>query len=389
MNTNASKNSTNARRPAAKTLAAPAASRPTGAKASKMANGKTTQKTAAPQKTPAKRRSLPLIEIIVLILLLKIGAGAYYVLKSPTESVENATAAVSAIKNLPDKVFALVGLGAAPSGDPEASKTPAATMSDYIAAAADAVSPAAAHAVPVQAAAVSQNAIAAGAFMVLGSQAASGDVARTGTPSIPLPPGSDDLLIPAAQLPPPPLPSVGNNQPAGGQGSAGLSGENVPSPAGLRSREQELAQKEAVLSSKEEALTTLEGELNRRLSAMETSRSEIESMTQRNEEILAEQKALREQQQQEDQTQRDARIEHLVIAYKGMKAEQAGALINSMEDDVAVAILSAMPGRNAGLILANVNPEKAARLTKAISERRIDPNLLTADAPAEGMQAQP
>ncbi len=119
---------------------------------------------------------------------------------------------------------------------------------------------------------------------------------------------------------------------------------------------------------------------------METSRSEIQTMTQRNEAILAEQKALREQQQKDDETQRDARIEHLVIAYKGMKAEQAGSLINSMEDDVAVDILSAMPGRNAGLILANVNPEKAARLTKAISEKRIDPNLLLADAPAAGTE---
>ena len=54
--------------------------------------------------------------------------------------------------------------------------------------------------------------------------------------------------------------------------------------------------------------------------------------------------------------------------------------MNNLEDDVAVEILSAMPGRNAGQILANVNPEKAARLTKAISERK---------PPAEATKGRP
>jgi flagellar motility protein MotE (MotC chaperone) len=39
-----------------------------------------------------------------------------------------------------------------------------------------------------------------------------------------------------------------------------------------------------------------------------------------------------------------------------------------------------MPGRNAGLILGMVAPEKAARLVKAISEQRIDPRVLLENA---------
>lgn len=361
--------------------------------AARPANAKVAPKPASGPKKAAqkKKRGLPLIEIIVFILLVKIGAGAYYILKTPDGGTSGATA-ISTLSTLPDKVFLLMGLGSQDA--PEEANSAKATVGEYIAAAAEAVSPSAAHAATpaataistAPAAAVTQNAMASGAFMVLGAQAASGSAADTGIPpmpqsSIPLPPGSDDLLTPAAQLPPTPLPSLGTQATEGSP--AGLSGENVPAPAQLRSREQELAQKEAALASKEEALSTLEGELNRRLDAMETSRAEIQTMTQRNEAILAEQKALREQQQKEDATQRDARIEHLVTAYKGMKAEQAGMLINSMEDDVAVEILSAMPGRNAGLILAMVNPEKAARLTKAISEKRIDPNLLLADAPQD------
>ncbi|UQZ89315.1 hypothetical protein C4J81_08945 [Deltaproteobacteria bacterium Smac51] len=392
------------RRPAAQTQAAPAARRQAavparpgpGAVTAPPQAAKAAPKSAAPKKsTPKKKKGLPLIEIIVLVLLIKIGAGAYYILKSPDEgAAEGAPAAVSALKALPNKVFALIGLNSGEGGSDPSAKNP--SMEDYIAAAASAVSPsvaqastpAASLAAAAPASAVAQNAIAAGALMVVGAQSASGDVARTGSPptpptSIPLPPGGDDLLSPAAQLPPSPLPTLNVPQTDGGTAASGLAGENVPAPAQLRSREQELAQKEAMLASKEEALKTLELELNRRLEAMETTRADIQTMTQRNEAILAEQKALREQQKKDDEMLRDARIEHLVIAYKGMKAEQAGNLINSMEDDVAVAILSAMPGRNAGLILANVIPEKAARLTKAISEKRIDPNLLLADTPTE------
>ncbi len=299
------------------------------------AKTKASAKAAPPQKAASsKKRGLPLVEIAVFVLLLKIGAGAYYVLKTPGEekalAPEAQAAVVSSLKNLPGELLSMLGL----NSGADVAAAPQTTMEDYLAAAAEALSPAAAQALPLPpASAVSQNAIAAGAFMVIGSQAAANDVARSGTPSIPLPPGSDDLLIPAAQLPPPPLPTLARPESAdGGQGqaSAGLSGENVPSPAGLRSREQELAQKEALLASREEALNTLERELNRRLETMETNRSEIQSMTQRNEDILAEQKALREQQQKDDQVQRDARIEHLVIAYRGMKPEQAGMLINSM-----------------------------------------------------------
>jgi flagellar motility protein MotE (MotC chaperone) len=41
-----------------------------------------------------------------------------------------------------------------------------------------------------------------------------------------------------------------------------------------------------------------------------------------------------------------------------------------------MAILSSMPGSNAGKILAMVNPDKAARLVKGISDQRIDPRVL-------------
>jgi flagellar motility protein MotE (MotC chaperone) len=116
--------------------------------------------------------------------------------------------------------------------------------------------------------------------------------------------------------------------------------------------------------------------VNLRLQQAEKAEANINEIVEKNNAILAEQKNLREEQQKNDAALKSARVEHLVAAFKGMKPEQAGTLINSMDDQVAVAILSAMPGSNAGKILAMVNPDKAARLIKAISEQRVDPKVL-------------
>jgi flagellar motility protein MotE (MotC chaperone) len=141
-------------------------------------------------------------------------------------------------------------------------------------------------------------------------------------------------------------------------------------------KEFELNRRKSQLDTREEAIKNLEADIDIKMQAMEKSKVELNELIARNQAILEEQKALKEQQQQQEQALKDARIEHLVAAFKGMKPEQAGALIDSMDDAVAVAILSAMPGSNAGKILAMVTPDKAARLVKSISEQRIDPKVL-------------
>jgi flagellar motility protein MotE (MotC chaperone) len=149
----------------------------------------------------------------------------------------------------------------------------------------------------------------------------------------------------------------------------------------LSRREFELNRREAQLNAREEALKSLEADVNAKLAASERSKGELTTLIARNQAILDEQKAVREQQRKEDEELKDARIQHLVAAFKGMKPEQAGTLISSMDDMVAVSILSAMPGSNAGKILAMVTPDKAARLVKSISEQRIDPKAILEAAP--------
>ena len=311
---------------------------------------------------PAKRRrGWPILEAALVLVLIKMAAGSFYIWHRPEKADRESLA-------LPSSAH-LSGLTDLPSG-PFTVPAPEAARPDYLGVALKAAQPAQAQAAPAPVAA-GISALSAGALMVVGNQSGAGQAAR----GIPLPPGEEELLRPVTQPPQAALPRSGGS--ANPPGSA--PGADFESLRSIREREQELARREALLANKAGALGALEAELNTRFQDAEKVKREIEAMLQRNTAILTEQKALAEQQQKEEEAMKDIRLEHLVAAYSGMKPEQAGILVNSMDDDVAVAILSAMPGGKAGRILAMVNPDKAARLTKAISEKRIDPNLLLAE----------
>ena len=146
--------------------------------------------------------------------------------------------------------------------------------------------------------------------------------------------------------------------PAGKEPSAAMTRQYRTMLDTLEAREKELDRRERRLKERESALKALEKQITARMAEIEATRKKLDALVSKQEKLVKEQKILK-----------DKRIEHLVSAYKGMRPEKAGALVNNLDDDVAVVILSAMPGRAAGQILAYVNPQKAARLTRAISKR--------------------
>lgn len=358
---------------------------------------------ASPAAPARKRKSWPILEVVLTLLLIKIMVGGLYLVFRPAEgpNEKDIAAAVADLtagsEAAPAPVAPSAPVAAPAPVTPPAAPVPASptpvvaeaapaalparassVVDDYLAV----VSPSVAEAqVPLSVPASSLSAVSAGALMVIG-QAATGSVAG-GSDAIPLPPGADDLLAPTAPRSASPAPAPAA-QPAAAPAAAPLATAPMDDAeqARLRARERDLARREALLNTRSDALSSLETELNNRLAAIEASRSEMEGLISRNQAILDEQKALREQQQKDDAVLKDARIQHLVTALGGMKPEQAGTLVTNLDDDVAVAVMSAMSGRKAGLILAFVEPVKAARLVKAISEMRIDPNLLAEDAAA-------
>lgn len=132
----------------------------------------------------------------------------------------------------------------------------------------------------------------------------------------------------------------------------------------LEGKDINLKEKEQRLKEEEEALQVLKDEHKVRLAEVNNKLAELTAQKKFLTGLIAEYKQLIEQQK----TLEDARITHLVKAYSGMRAENAAKLVNSLDENVAVRILGAMSGRAAGQIMSFVLPDKAALLTKMLSE---------------------
>nr|WP_116304781.1 hypothetical protein [Nitratidesulfovibrio sp. HK-II]GBO94993.1 flagellar protein FlbB [Nitratidesulfovibrio sp. HK-II] len=71
------------------------------------------------------------------------------------------------------------------------------------------------------------------------------------------------------------------------------------------------------------------------------------------------------------QGMKDEKLRHLVDVYTNMKAKQAAAVLETLDEKIAVRILAGMRGRQAGEILTFVQAEKAAKLSEALTRMQL------------------
>ncbi len=110
-----------------------------------------------------------------------------------------------------------------------------------------------------------------------------------------------------------------------------------------------LKEREEALAAKERSLQGLERSLDDKLTELKTLEKKLKAM-------IAEADVLK-----------DEKVRHLVDVYANMKAKQAAAVLETLEDPLAVKILAGMKGRTAGEILSNVKADRAAKLTEALT----------------------
>ncbi len=137
---------------------------------------------------------------------------------------------------------------------------------------------------------------------------------------------------------------------AAGTGNEPLDGMGGQADAMLRDA---LERRAADLDRREAELMRLEQALNEKILNMQAMEARIETMLR------------------EAQTQRDEKMRHLVDVYSNMKAQQAAAVLETLDERTAVQILAGMRGRQAGDILTYVRPEKAARLSEMLTRMQI------------------
>lgn len=146
----------------------------------------------------------------------------------------------------------------------------------------------------------------------------------------------------AAESAPPPIPAppVTNAEPA------------QPLVGDLMNREA-LQRKQEELSRREQELRQLQQQVDTRLEELKTLESKLQAMIK------------------EAQGMKDDKFRHLVDVYTNMKAKQAAAVLETLDERIAVKILAGMRGRQAGEILTFVDAKKAARLSEALTRMQL------------------
>lgn len=93
-------------------------------------------------------------------------------------------------------------------------------------------------------------------------------------------------------------------------------------------RRQQLAEKEAALAAKELELKKLSAKLDAQIKALEDSKKRLD------ESLKSQSDALKKKQ--------DEKIQKMVKLFKAMKSEQAGKMIDTLNEDLALSLLSRM-----------------------------------------------
>lgn len=114
-----------------------------------------------------------------------------------------------------------------------------------------------------------------------------------------------------------------------------------------------LARRQEDLARKEQELRILESDLTDRLEKMHMLENRLATMLRDAEET------------------NDNKFRHLVDVVSNMKARQAAAVLEALDQKVAVRILAQMRGRQAGEVLTFVRPEVAAQLSESLARMQL------------------
>jgi flagellar motility protein MotE (MotC chaperone) len=112
-------------------------------------------------------------------------------------------------------------------------------------------------------------------------------------------------------------------------------------------RRQQLADKEAALAAKEQELKKMSARLDAQLKALEESKKQMDES--RKAQTSAQKKA------------KDEKISKMVKLFKTLKGEQAGKLIDSMQEDLAMGLLSRMDTKSVAKLAPYINQPRVLK----------------------------
>lgn len=125
----------------------------------------------------------------------------------------------------------------------------------------------------------------------------------------------------------------------------------------LAKRRSQLDKKEKEIAVREALLSAAERELDQKLRELTNIRSEIEA-------------AMKKRSDEEQ-----ARIDSLVKIYEGMKPKDAASILNTLDLDVLMVIMTKMTERKSSAILSEMSTDRARTITTMMAAQRQEPAL--------------
>lgn len=156
-------------------------------------------------------------------------------------------------------------------------------------------------------------------------------------------------------------PESSTTQPVQAQGPALTVPEEVV--AMLQQRQNDLDDREKAVRTSEERLSNLRAELEQLLTKIEAADPERLRLKEQQQKGSAGQSAAEKKRALELHNQKYGQLTKM---YESMPAEEAAARIERMPDRKALEILRLVKGKTAGLILAQVKVDRAAKLTEQL-----------------------
>ena len=156
----------------------------------------------------------------------------------------------------------------------------------------------------------------------------------------------------------PPLAQAANDTKSTTPAGKAFGKENEGLTELLKKKEEQLLLKEQELQQKEAELQLLEKEVSAKLAEVATLQEKLAD------ELEDFQRKVKER----EEALKNSRIKYLVDVYKAMEPAKAVQLLDKLDDDITLQIITRMKGRVAAQILANMEPKRAARISKRLSE---------------------
>jgi len=127
-----------------------------------------------------------------------------------------------------------------------------------------------------------------------------------------------------------------------------------------REREKMIRERQK-LENERQHLETVKKEIDQKIARLTEIQATVQKKIKRQESLISEYKSMQE-------STMDNQFKHLLKIYTSMRSKKSAMLIDKLDMDIAIRLLSKMKGEKVGQILSYVPPEKAAALSEQLAK---------------------